>query len=96
MTNTQNPPVTATRRGNPVGVVAMIVSIVGFVLSFIPLALLFTGVLLPAGLILGVIGVALPRRKKWHAITAIVVAVLGAVAVAVMFFVVFLDGGAGM
>lgn len=70
----------APRRGNGVGVAALVVGIVAIVLGIIPLLGMVAFALGPVAVILGVIGIVLKNRKNGMAITGLI---LGIAAMAV-------------
>lgn len=72
---------------NVLGLIAMILAILGFVLACIPGVLILGWILLPISFILGIVAVFL-KGTKWQAITAIIVSVVGTVVAAVVFFAV--------
>ena len=75
------PPPTPSKQnsdGGTLGLVAMILSIVGAVFGVVPLTFLLAWILLPTGLILGIVSLFL-NKKKGFGITAIVVSVVGAI-----------------
>ncbi|WP_270352826.1 hypothetical protein [Microbacterium testaceum] len=67
-------------RPNPLGVVALISAILGFVFACWPGALVVGWVLLPVALLLSVVATCLPNRAKRASITALVVSIVGTVA----------------
>lgn len=82
------PPLTAPKRRNTLGLIALIASITGFVFSCIPGALIIGWILLPMALILGIVGVCLSGQAKGTSIAAIVTSVVGTVVGAVVFLTV--------
>ena len=86
---------------NILGIIALIVAGLGFVFACIPGALIIGWILLPIGFILGLVAVFLRDKKKWQAITAIIVAIVGTIVGFIVFFAVvavsfndaFNDGG---
>jgi hypothetical protein len=72
---------------NVLGVVALIIAAVGFVLACIPFVQVVGFVLLPVAFVLAIVALFLPGGK-WPAITGLIVSVLGAIAGAVVFAVV--------
>lgn len=84
---------------NVVGIVALVAAVVGFVFACIPFVQVVAWILLPVALVLAIVALFLEGRK-WPAIAALVVSVLGAivgavVAAVVVFNVVgrFVDSG---
>lgn len=67
-------------QGNPVGVVALVSAVVGFVFACMPGALIIGWVLLPAAFVLAIVAVCLPRRSRWAGITAVIISIVGTVA----------------
>ena len=72
---------------NVLGVVALVVAAVGFVLACIPFVQVAGFVLLPIALVLAIVALFLPGGK-WPAIAGLIVAVLGAIVGIVVFAVV--------
>ncbi|MCG2620893.1 DUF4190 domain-containing protein [Arthrobacter sp. I2-34] len=70
------PPAPEAKRGNGLGVAAMVVGIVSIVLSIIPILGMMAFFLGAVAVILGVIGVILKNRKKGMAITGIILGVV--------------------
>ena len=79
---------TATKQNNVVGLVAFIISVVGFLFACIPGALIIGWVLLPVAFILGIVGLVLHNRKRAFALTALIVSVVGTIVGIVVFFAV--------
>lgn len=73
---------------NVLGIIALIVSAVGFLFACIPGALIVGWVLLPIGFVLGIVAVCLSGKVKWQAITAIIVSVVGTIVGMIVFFAV--------
>lgn len=65
------------KRRNIVGLVALIVAVLGLIAA--PFAVLISGVLLPVGFVLGVIGLCLPSRTRATSVGAVVVSIIGVV-----------------
>lgn len=80
-----------TREKNVVGLVALILSVLGFVFACVPGALVVGWILLPVGFILGIVAVTRKDRKKATGVAAIVVSVVGTI-VGVIVFVVIAAG----
>ncbi|SDH50495.1 hypothetical protein [Microbacterium sp. 77mftsu3.1] len=80
------PPV-PKKGANPVGIIALVAAVVGFIFACIPGALIIGWILLPIAFILGLVGVFLAGKTKWQAITAIIVSVVGTI-VGILVFVV--------
>lgn len=74
-----------------IGLIALIVAVVGFVFACIPGALIIGWILLPIAFVLSIVGLLLPQRAKWSAITALVVSVVGTVVGMLVFFFVIVD-----
>jgi len=70
------------------GLIALVVSIVGFIFACIPEALVVGWVLLPVAFILGIVGVVLSGKRKAASIAAIIIAVVGTIVGFVVFFTV--------
>lgn len=70
---------------NTLGLIALIVAILGLILSFVKGALIAGWVLLPIGFILGIVSLFMKNKKKGMGIGAIVVSVVGAIVAPVMF-----------
>jgi hypothetical protein len=80
------------RQSNAVGLVALILSIIGFVFACIPGALIVGWILLPAAFILSIIGLCLSGKSKGTSIAAVIIAIIGVIVGAVVFFAVVADG----
>lgn len=78
----------APAQRNVVGIVALVVSIVGFVFACIPGALIVGWVLLPIAFILAIVALFLKGMGKALALTALIVSVVGTVVGFVVFFAV--------
>ncbi|WP_243232593.1 DUF2510 domain-containing protein [Microbacterium sp. CIAB417] len=65
--------------------IALAVSVIGFIFACIPGALVVGWVLLPIGLILSIVALFL-KGAKWPAITGLILAVVGAIVGAIVFF----------
>lgn len=77
------------KQANVVGLIALIVGVIGFIFACIPGALIIGWIMLPIAFILSLVGLFLPRKTKWSAITALIVSVVGTiVGVLVFFFVI--------
>lgn len=85
--DTQNPATAgnAVKAKNTLGLVALILSIVGFIFACIPGALIIGWVLLPVSFILGIVAICLKGKKKAMGIAAICVAVVGTIVGFVVF-----------
>ena len=73
---------------NVLGIVALIVAGLGFLFACIPGALIIGWILLPIGFILGLVALFLKDKKKWQALTAVIVAVVGTIVGVIVFFAV--------
>src|SRR6476620_2652302 len=80
------------RQSNSVGLVALILSIIGFVFVCIPGALIVGWVLLPAAFILSIVGLCLSGKSKGTSIAAVIIAIIGVIVGAVVFFAIVADG----
>lgn len=76
---------------NTIGLIALIAAGVGFVFACIPGAVVIGWLLLPVGLILGIVAVAQRNKTKGTGIAAIVVSVVGTIVGFVVFLVVVGD-----
>ncbi|HEU4756704.1 MAG TPA: DUF2510 domain-containing protein [Agromyces sp.] len=84
-------------RTNVLGIVALVVAVVGFIFACIPFVQVVGWILLPIALVLSIVALFL-KGRKWPAITALVVSVLGlivgaVVAATVAFFGAVVDSG---
>jgi hypothetical protein len=79
------------KQGNTVGLIALIVSIIGFVFACIPGALIVGWVLLPAGFVLSIVGLCLTGKSKGTSIAAVIISIIGVIVGAVVFFAVVAD-----
>ncbi len=84
VTTVAAPPPDAGSR-NVLGIVALVVSVVGFIFACVPGALVVGWVLLPIGFILGIIALFLKNKTKWQGLTAIIVSVVGTIVGVVVF-----------
>ena len=82
------PPASKT---NVLGIVALAVAGVGFILAVIPFTFVVGAVLLPIALVLAIVALFLPGRK-WPAITALILAVVGGIVGTIVFVLVFVAG----
>lgn len=78
---------------NVVGIIAILVAIVGFLLVFLPAASGFAWIVVSAAFVLSLIGLFL-RGAKWPAVIGLVISIIAAIAGIVM-FVTFLIGSVG-
>ena len=76
------------RSRNVVGIIALVIAAVGFVLACVPGALIVGWVLLPVGFVMGIVAVCLSGKVKWQGIAAIIVSVVGTIVGVVVFFAV--------
>ncbi|WP_205635020.1 DUF2510 domain-containing protein [Mycolicibacterium elephantis] len=88
---TSEPPRAAAKRNNTVGLIALIVSIIGFIFACIPGALIVGWVLLPAAFVLGVVGLFMTGKSKATSIAAVIISIVGTVVGVVVFFAVVSD-----
>ena len=72
---------------NTIGIVALVVAILGAIMSVVPGAAIVGWILLPFGFILGVVGLFMSGKPKGTAIAAVIVSIIGTI-MAMMFFVV--------
>jgi hypothetical protein len=72
-------PQAPAKRTNTIGLIALIVSIIGFVFACVPGALIVGWVLLPMAFVLGIVGVFLSGKAKGTSIAAIIVSIIGTV-----------------
>ncbi|MDO4259426.1 MAG: hypothetical protein Q4C87_07900 [Actinomycetaceae bacterium] len=80
-----NPP----KERNTLGIVALAISIIGFIFACIPGFLIIGWLLLPIGFILGIVAAVLKGKAKWPGIAAIIISVVGTiVGILVFLFVV--------
>jgi hypothetical protein len=78
---------------NVVGIVALLLAILGLVITFIPATSGFAWILVPVAFVLSIIGLFL-RGAKWAAVTGLVVSIIAAI-VGIVMFVTFLIGSLG-
>jgi hypothetical protein len=71
--------------------IALIVSIIGFVFACIPGALIVGWVLLPAAFVLSIVGLCLSGKSKGTSIAAVIISIVGVVVGLVVFFAVVAD-----
>jgi hypothetical protein len=77
-----------SKSGNVVGLIAFIISIVGFVFACLPGAFVVGWVLLPVAFILAIVGLVLPNRRRSFALTGLIVSVVGTIVGIIVFFAV--------
>lgn len=78
----------AGEQKNTVGLVALILSIVGFIFACVPGALIVGWLLLPAGFVTGIVAITRKGQKKGTGIAAIAVSVVGTIVGAIVFMTV--------
>lgn len=79
------------KQNNVIGLIALIVAVVGFVFACIPGALIIGWILLPIAFVLSLVGLFLPQKAKWSAITALIVSVVGTIVGVLVFFFVIVN-----
>ena len=79
------------KRNNTIGLIALIVSVIGFVFACVPGALIVGWVLLPIAFILGIVGLLLSGKAKGTSIAAVIVSIIGTVVGVVVFLTVASD-----
>lgn len=84
-------PSNAEPQKNTIGLVALIVSIVGFIFACIPGALMVGWILLPVGFILAIVALAQKGKKKGMGVTALILSVVGTIVGIVVFLAVAVD-----
>lgn len=80
-------PTPAGTKPHVLGIIALAVAVIGFIFACIPGALIVGWVLLPIALILSIVALFL-KGKKWPAITALAVSIVGTIVGFVVFFTV--------
>ncbi len=70
---------------NIVGIIALVCAVLGTIFACIPGAFVVGWILLPLSFVLGLVGVFL-KGRKWPAITAIVLSIIGTIVAALVFF----------
>lgn len=76
---------TAKKERNLLGIVALTTSVAGAIFACIPGALVVGWVLLPIGLVLGIVALLQKGRSKWQGLTAVIVSVVGTVVGVIVF-----------
>ena len=84
-------PQAVAKQKNTLGLIALIVSIVGFIFACVPGALIVGWALLPIAFVLAIVGVCLSGKTKGTSIAAIIVSIVGVVVGVVVFFTVVAD-----
>ena len=74
------------KKRNTVGIIALVVAVLGAIMSVVPGAAIVGWILLPFGFILGVVGLFMSGRAKGTAIAAVIVSIVGTI-MAMAFFV---------
>lgn len=82
------PPRDPKKARNVPGLIAFILSIVGFVFACVPGALIIGWILLPAAFVLGIVALFAAGKRKGTAIAAVIIAVVGTVVGVVVFVAV--------
>lgn len=81
------PTESAPKQRNVLGIVALAIAVVGFLFACIPGALIVGWILLPIAFILSIVAFFL-KGRKWPAITALIVSVVGTIVGFIVFFAV--------
>lgn len=84
-------PMPEKKARNIVGLIALVMSVIGFVFACIPGALIIGWILLPVSFILGLVGLFRRGESHWPAITAVIVAVVGTIVGVIVFLGVVSD-----
>lgn len=84
------PPQIARKESNPLGIVALTISIIGFICACIPGILIVGWILLPIGFILGIVAAVLKNKMTWPGVSAIIVSVTGTI-IGVLVFLFVLE-----
>lgn len=79
-------PTAQRRRTSVIGIIALAIAVVGFVLVCIPVTMIAGLVLLPAAVVLAIVSLGL-RGAEWSAVTALPLAILGLIVGVVVFIV---------
>ena len=74
------------KKRNTLGIIALVVAILGAIMSVVPGAAIIGWILLPFGFIMGLVGLFASGKPKGSAIAAVIVSILGTI-MAVAFFV---------
>lgn len=75
----------AKKERNVIGLIALIVSAVGFIFACMPGALIVGWILLPIGFILGLVALFQKGKPKWQGIVAIIASIVGTIVGVVVF-----------
>ena len=75
----------APAKRNVLAIVALVVSVVGFVFACMPGALIVGWILLPIGFVLSIVALFLKGRGKWMAVVALVASIVGTIVGVVVF-----------
>lgn len=84
------PPQIVRKEGNTLGIVALTISIIGFICACIPGILIVGWILLPIGFILGIVAAVLKNKVIWPGVSAILVSVTGTI-IGVLVFLFVLE-----
>ncbi|MBB1021154.1 DUF4352 domain-containing protein [Dietzia sp. E1] len=79
-------PAEQPKKRNTVGIVALVVAVLGTIMSVVPGAAIIGWILLPFGFILGLVGLFMSGKPKGTSIAAVIVSIVGTI-VAMAFFV---------
>lgn len=85
------PPEPPHKGKNTVGVIALVVAILGFILGCVPGALILGWILLPIAFILGVVGLIIANKPRRAAVSAVIISIVGTIVSALVFVAVVGD-----
>lgn len=83
-----NPQPATTKEKNVLGIIALVVSIVGFIFACIPGALIIGWILLPIAFILSIVSLFLKGKGKGLGVAGLIISVVGGVVGFIVFFAV--------
>ena len=75
-----------TKTRNTIGIIALVVAILGAILSVVPGAAIIGWILLPFGFILGIVGLFMSGKPRGTSVAAIIVSIVGTL-MAIVFFI---------
>lgn len=73
-------------RTNPLGIIVLVTSVIGFIFCCIPGAFIIGWILIPIALILGIVSLFLKDKSKWMGVSAVVISIVGTVVGFSVFF----------
>lgn len=82
---------TQNKQRNIVGIIALCTAVAGFILACIPLIFVVGWILLPAALVLSIVGLTLSGKTKGTSIAALITSIVGCIVGVIVFLLVTLN-----